>query len=140
MSTYIGGWFFGIALLIAFFDSPYARLPEDQAEGILLMTYLGAIGIVGVMQWLAIRRHIAYAFVWVITPLLGLITSLFGSMAIFWWIEGMTSIWVVASFVGAIVYGACYGAVTGGVMVGLLRLTGLVREDRSPPQPRTIAK
>ena len=66
--------------------------------------------VVGGLQWLVLRRHVARAGRWVLASTVGWVVGGFLSGAV-----------PVGGFLGWTVLGAVYGAITGSALVGLLR-------------------
>ena len=64
--------------------------------------------VVGALQWLVLRRQVAWAGWWVLASAVG-------------WVVGGLMAGIAAGVVGWVVAGAVYGAITGPVLVWLLR-------------------
>jgi hypothetical protein len=114
-----GWWVLASALgFAAFFATPGAvGFKENPAiAGILGVIVLGLVG--GTLQWLILRRHVERAGWWLVATMFGALIGEIGfpvSIAI-----GATGNYGLSVIVLGLIFGAGYGAITGGALVGLL--------------------
>jgi hypothetical protein len=136
------GW--GVGMEVSSFGLPGGLKTLQSSPSIIFAGYLGmtAGGILsGTLQWLVLRRHVARASRWVLASfgaavVVGLVV--FGVVGVLQWLVlrrqfARAGWWVLASAVGWVVgmplggifgwlaLGAAYGAITGTVLVWLLR-------------------
>lgn len=113
---------------------PWERFTEPAWEGAFFYT-LGVTCItLGVLQWLALRRHIAAAGSWIVAPLLSLMTGWLLTALVNGLIVDLYRGWLFANhrfdemfFLLGILFGIIYGMISGGVLVGLARSHGRSR-------------
>lgn len=95
-------------------SQPWGAYSEAQSEQALLSGWAGAALLLGAAQWLAMRRHVPFAFLWMPVPLLGLVIGLVSMMA-----------------AGVLLVSTLYGLVTGVALVALLRRVASVDRARA---------
>jgi len=81
----------------------------------------GGGAVVGIAQWFVLRRQVSRAGWWVLASIVGFVVASTVQFAV-----------AVSLVAASVVVGAVYGAITGGVLVWLLRQP--VTEEPSLPQ------
>ena len=116
----IGLW--GMASALGFgsaMGTPAAANPAENPviAGFLILSVFGVIG--GILQWLILRRNLPRAGWW---PLANLLGALVGTICLPIGVAiSETGNWGLAQMTFGLVFGAGNGAITGAVLVWLLR-------------------
>jgi hypothetical protein len=98
----------------------------------LLLTAMAS----GVGQWLALRRHVTLAGIWLIVPYLSLVATLKTSMSLNVALIGRPDVvawlggWQETHILVEMVFGATHGIVTGSILLGLMSLRAFGHAQR----------
>lgn len=117
-----GAGLWGMASALGFGSAMGAPAAANQAEnpamaGFLILSVFGVVG--GILQWLILRRNVPRAGWWLLANLLGSLVGAIGfplAVAI-----SETGNWGLAVMTFGLVFGAGNGAITGAMLVWLLR-------------------
>lgn len=109
---------------------PWATIMEAEGKGTFIFSssiLLTGIAL-GVGQWLALRRHVNLAGLWIIVPLVSLVIAMTTSLRlnvalirmshVVVWLGG----WQEAHILVGVVFGAIYGLLTGSSLLALMSL------------------
>ena len=118
-----GAGLWGLTSALGFGLAMVAFVTADTGEyyvmtGILIGSVFGVVG--GILQWLILRRHVKSAGWWVVANSLGSLVSVIVGVHAFTAISATGNSGLGTMVVG-LVFGAGVGAITGAVLVWLLR-------------------